>query len=252
MRSCNQFTWAPPVRKIGNKLNTDLLWNGTFPTVLAHWMGNISWWDAHLIHILCFTTTKDFFQLYWWPLLMQITILFTSMLATLDQMGTVAYLRTVPLEKLSQVNVWIYQDQRDFQDTQRGVPYPTALWQMRHSPSGWISCNPTPHGKKQNRLAYDKSIFNYRLSRARRIVENTFGILAQRFRVFDRRIHMDDHSVIKIVNATCVLHNHLCTARMDVAKVMGFRFDYLVIRFRMWIAFKLLCVITGSPHGKSL
>ena len=32
---------------------------------------------------------------------------------------------------------------------------------------------------------------------------------------------MDDHNVIKIVNATCVLHNYLCTARMDVANVMG-------------------------------
>ena len=28
-----------------------------------------------------------------------------------------------------------------------GVPYPTALWQMRHSPSGWISCDPTPVAK---------------------------------------------------------------------------------------------------------
>ena len=80
---------------------------------------------------------------------MQITILFTSMLATMDQMGTVVSLRTVPLEKLLLVNSWIYQDQRDCQDTQRGVPYPTALWQMRHSPSGWISCNPTPIAKSR-------------------------------------------------------------------------------------------------------
>ena len=28
-----------------------------------------------------------------------------------------------------------------------GVPYPTALWQMRHSPSGWISYDPTPWQK---------------------------------------------------------------------------------------------------------
>ena len=32
---------------------------------------------------------------------------------------------------------------------------------------------------------------------------------------------MDDHNVIKIVNATCVLHNYLCTARMDVANIMA-------------------------------
>ena len=32
---------------------------------------------------------------------------------------------------------------------------------------------------------------------------------------------MDDHHIIKIVNATCVLHNYLCTANMDVANVMA-------------------------------
>ena len=31
---------------------------------------------------------------------------------------------------------------------------------------------------------------------------------------------MDDHHVMKIVKATCVLHNFLCTANMDVANVM--------------------------------
>ena len=30
-----------------------------------------------------------------------------------------------------------------------GVPYPTALWQMRDSPSGWISCDPTPVAKNR-------------------------------------------------------------------------------------------------------
>ena len=84
-----------------------------------------------------------------------------------------------------------------------GVPYPTALWQMRHSPRMDLM-QPYPHGKRQNRLPYDKSIFNYRLSRARRIVENAFGILAQRLRVFDRRLQIYDHNVIKIVNATFV------------------------------------------------
>ena len=80
---------------------------------------------------------------------------------------------------------------------------------------------PYPYGKKKDRLPFDKSIFNYHLSRARGIVKNTFGILAQRFRMFYRQIQMDDHNVIKIVNATCVLHNYLCTARMDVANIMA-------------------------------
>ena len=80
---------------------------------------------------------------------------------------------------------------------------------------------PFPRGKKEKQLPYNKMIFNYRLSRARQIVENAFGILVQRWRVFDRRICMDDHNVIKIVQATCVLHNYLCTANMDPANVMA-------------------------------
>ena len=74
---------------------------------------------------------------------------------------------------------------------------------------------------RTGRISYPNTIFNYRLSRARRIVENAFGILAQRFRVFDRRLCMDDNNAIKVVNATCVLHNYLCTANMDVANVMA-------------------------------
>ena len=80
---------------------------------------------------------------------------------------------------------------------------------------------PFPRGKKENRLPYEKTIFNYRVSRARRISENAFGILVQRFRVFDRRTCMDNHNVVKIVKATCVLHNYLCTTSMDVAHLMG-------------------------------
>ena len=51
--------------------------------------------------------------------------------------------------------------------------------------------------------------FNYRLSRARRIVENAFGMLAQRFRVFLTTINVKPKTVGKLAMVGCILHNML-------------------------------------------
>uniref|UniRef100_A0A3B3IE60 DDE Tnp4 domain-containing protein n=1 Tax=Oryzias latipes TaxID=8090 RepID=A0A3B3IE60_ORYLA len=59
------------------------------------------------------------------------------------------------------------------------------------------------------RLPTDKRIFNYRLSRARRISENVFGILSQRFRVFQRTLQVQPSVVDKVVKAACALCNYL-------------------------------------------
>ncbi|CAH1987872.1 unnamed protein product [Acanthoscelides obtectus] len=58
-------------------------------------------------------------------------------------------------------------------------------------------------------LSKEQIIFNYRLSRARRTVENAFGILSNRFRVFHTAIPMKPEKVDKIVLAAVVLHNFL-------------------------------------------
>ncbi|XP_065571966.1 uncharacterized protein LOC136034610 isoform X1 [Artemia franciscana] len=58
-------------------------------------------------------------------------------------------------------------------------------------------------------LTTDKKIFNYRLSRARRVVENTFGILASRFRVLKSTMMGKLETIDHIVKAVCVLHNFL-------------------------------------------
>ena len=64
---------------------------------------------------------------------------------------------------------------------------------------------PYPH----RNLSLEKRVYNYRLSRARRVVENAFGILANRFRVFRSPIQLEPPKVEEIVLATCALHNFL-------------------------------------------
>lgn len=58
-------------------------------------------------------------------------------------------------------------------------------------------------------MSNEQRIFNYRLSRARRVVENVFGILANRFRIFLTTISLNVDKVQDITLACCVLHNFL-------------------------------------------
>ena len=62
-------------------------------------------------------------------------------------------------------------------------------------------------------LAMEERVFNYRLSRCRRIIENTFGILVSRFRIFRRSIIAREEVVIAVTKASVVLHNYLMHGR---------------------------------------
>ena len=61
----------------------------------------------------------------------------------------------------------------------------------------------------QRNLTHSKRIFNYRLSRARRIVENAFGILSSRFQILRSAIRVHPDKVYVIVLTVCLLHNFL-------------------------------------------
>ena len=50
-------------------------------------------------------------------------------------------------------------------------------------------------------LPKEEAVFNYRLSHARIVVENTFGIFTQRWHIFDRTIPLEADNVDKLVRA---------------------------------------------------
>ena len=58
-------------------------------------------------------------------------------------------------------------------------------------------------------LSREDRIFNYRLSRVSRIVENAFGILASRFRILLGQINVCPEKALTLVLACSYLHNYL-------------------------------------------
>lgn len=56
-------------------------------------------------------------------------------------------------------------------------------------------------------LSLDKKIFNYRLSRARRCIECSFGILSNKWRILHRPLNTSVKFSEDIVKACCILHN---------------------------------------------
>ena len=65
-------------------------------------------------------------------------------------------------------------------------------------------------------------ICNYRVSRARRAIENVFGILAARWRIFRKVIRADIRTVEAIVQACVCLHNFLQLTAKSAYSPQGF------------------------------
>ena len=73
--------------------------------------------------------------------------------------------------------------------------FPLRLWLMKPYP--------------MRNLTLNERMFNYRLSRARRVVENAFGILSHRFRCLLTCMLQWPENVRTVVFACCLLHNYI-------------------------------------------
>lgn len=67
---------------------------------------------------------------------------------------------------------------------------------------------PYPEARR-NEVIFEERIYNYRLSRARRVIENTFGLAASVWRILRKPIIADLTTVESIVQAVVCLHNYL-------------------------------------------
>ncbi|KAG8172421.1 hypothetical protein JTE90_015795 [Oedothorax gibbosus] len=70
-------------------------------------------------------------------------------------------------------------------------------------------------------LTTKQKVFNYRLCRARRYVECSFGILTNKWRIFHRPLNLSRQSAVEVVKACVVLHN-------IVRERDGYRFEDLL------------------------
>ena len=85
--------------------------------------------------------------------------------------------------------------------------FPLKTWLMRPYPG---------------QLSEEERILHYRLSRTRRVIENTFGILAARWRIYHSPIISSIENAESYVLATIALHNYLWLTNNALYTLVGF------------------------------
>lgn len=117
---------------------------------------------------------------------------------------------------------------RRFADEQMNMPPPmqitpggpvlpcTLLGDAAFGLKEWLT---TPYpGKSTEHMPVVQKIFNYRQSRARRVIENSFGILVARWRILKTALEVAVPTAEKIVKASVCLHNFCMMEQENVAK----------------------------------
>ncbi|CAI6347218.1 unnamed protein product [Macrosiphum euphorbiae] len=73
---------------------------------------------------------------------------------------------------------------------------------------------PFPRRLSRNYIRLDT--YNYRLCRAKRVVENAFGILTKKWKIYKSTIELKEQTTTLIILTTCILHNYLRIKNFDI------------------------------------
>ena len=170
------------------------------------------WWQTTLpCNVLekvapCIITTKGSSALCSWLSAMEITISLWLILGSMAVTTTVVFSAIQRWGKHLKMAPSIFQLQHKILpgcDQLRSLPY-FIFGDEIFALKPWLMC-PYP-GRN---ISEERSIFNYRLSRARGVIENCFGILVARWRIFWSPIQASVKTVVQITQATVCLHSYL-------------------------------------------
>lgn len=95
------------------------------------------------------------------------------------------------------------------------IPNPKPISTLNSEPMPYVIVGNEAFGLSENimrpyggkNLTVTKNVFKYRLSRARRYIECTFGILSNKWRIFHQPLNLKLHLAQNIIKACCILHN---------------------------------------------
>ncbi|XP_034236584.1 protein ALP1-like [Thrips palmi] len=139
------------------------------------------------------------------------------LLATCDANYKFTWIDIGQYGSISDGGVWSNPDlAADLEANRMNLPDPTPLQGMNVPfPYFFVGDEAFPLTKYMMRpypkreLTDEKRIFNYRLSRARRTIENSFGILAARWLLLQKPLSMSPDNLEAVFKALVCLHNFL-------------------------------------------
>ncbi|XP_076660748.1 uncharacterized protein LOC143364136 [Halictus rubicundus] len=180
-------TMPTPTQEMWGRIREQFWEKCQFPNCVGAIDGNISPSRPQRIRDRCILITRE-----------------TTLLSCLPWLTPTPTLSPLKLEHMAKIATAEFSPNREWDANGLTVTLrccPTAFPLKRHL------LRPYPGSQAEG--TEDKTFFNTRLSIARRVVESAFGILSQKFRLYNRRIQGKPDNIDTIVLATCHLHNFI-------------------------------------------